>query len=54
MRTASLSTNPLGASAPLGASVSHDIVRWQAAPSVPGHLYRAEARSVIVLFASLG
>ena len=32
----------------------HDIVPWQTAPSVPGHTYRAEARSVVVLFAGLG
>jgi len=28
-----------------------DIVPWQTAPSLPGHTYRAEARSVVVLFA---
>ena len=32
----------------------HDIVPWQTAPSVPGHTYRAEARSVVVLFAGMG
>jgi len=31
-----------------------DIVDWQKAPSIPGHAYRAEARSVVVLFAGLG
>lgn len=31
-----------------------DIVDWQMAPSVAGQSYRAEARSVVVLFASLG
>ena len=31
-----------------------DIVPWQTAPSVPGHTYRAEARSVVVLFAGVG
>lgn len=31
----------------------HDIVSWQNAPSVPGYAYRAEARSVVVLFANL-
>ena len=30
-----------------------DIAPWQAAPSIPGGTYRAEARSVVVLFASL-
>ncbi len=30
-----------------------DIVPWQTAPSIPGCTYRAEARSVVVLFASL-
>jgi len=30
-----------------------DIVPWQDAPSIPGHLYRADARSVVVLFARL-
>ena len=29
----------------------HDIVPWQEAPSIPGSPYRAEARSVVVLFA---
>jgi isoamylase len=32
----------------------HDIVPWQTAPMVPGYTYRAEARSVVVLFAGLG
>ncbi len=31
----------------------HDIVQWQTAPSVPGYSYRAEARSVVGLFANL-
>jgi isoamylase len=31
----------------------HDIVEWERAPSVPGLSYRAEPRSVVVLFASL-
>jgi isoamylase len=31
-----------------------DIVPWQTAPSVPGHTYRTEARSVVVLFARIG
>ena len=31
----------------------HDIVEWEQAPSVPGHSYRAEPRSVVVLFAGL-
>ena len=31
----------------------HDIVDWEGAPSVPGHSYRAEPRSVVVLFAGL-
>jgi glycogen operon protein len=29
----------------------NDIVQWQESPTVPGRTYRAEARSVIVLFA---
>ncbi len=32
----------------------HDIVPWQTAPTVPGYCYRAEARSVAVLFADVG
>jgi glycogen operon protein len=32
----------------------HDIVPWETAPRVPDHTYRAEARSVVVLFADLG
>jgi isoamylase len=31
----------------------HDIVEWEHAPSVPGYIYRAEPRSVVVLFARL-
>jgi isoamylase len=31
----------------------HDITEWETAPSVPGDAYRAESRSVIVLFAGL-
>jgi isoamylase len=31
----------------------HDIVEWERAPLVTGHTYRAEPRSVVVLFASL-
>jgi glycogen operon protein len=31
-----------------------DIVPWQTAPAIPGGTYRAEARSVVVLFAGLG
>jgi glycogen operon protein len=30
----------------------HDIVPWQTAPTVSGSTYRAEARAVVVLFAS--
>jgi isoamylase len=29
----------------------HDIVPWQTAPAVPGSIYRAEARAVVVLVA---
>ena len=29
----------------------HDIVEWEHAPAVPGHRYRVEPRSVVVLFA---
>ena len=32
----------------------HDIVPWPTAPAVPGHTYRAEARSVVVLCAGVG
>ena len=32
----------------------HDIVVWQTAQSVPGSVYRAEARSVVVLFSRVG
>jgi len=28
----------------------HDIVPWQTSPAIPGHRYRAEARSVVALF----
>jgi len=31
-----------------------DIVQWQTAPPVPGYRYRAEARTVVVLFANVG
>ena len=31
-----------------------DIVEWQSSPSVPGRTYRAEARSVVVLFSRVG
>ena len=31
-----------------------DIAPWQQVPPIPGHSYRAEARSVVVLFADLG
>ena len=31
----------------------HDIVEWEGAPAVPGHSYRAEPRSMVVLFAGL-
>jgi isoamylase len=31
----------------------HDIVEWESAPPVVGHRYRAEPRSVVVLFADL-
>jgi glycogen operon protein len=30
-----------------------DIVPWETAPPISGYSYRAEARSVVVLFASL-
>ena len=32
----------------------HDIVPWQEAPAVPGLTYRAEARSVVMLYAVNG
>jgi glycogen operon protein len=32
----------------------HDIVPWQSAPAAPGDTYRAEARSVVMLFADGG
>jgi glycogen operon protein len=31
----------------------HDIVEWKTAPLVSGYVYRAESRSVVMLFASL-
>ena len=31
----------------------HDIAPWQSSPSIPGYNYRAESRSVVVLFANL-
>ena len=31
----------------------HDIIAWEHAPLVPGQTYRAEPRSVVVLFAGL-
>jgi isoamylase len=35
-----------------GLDSPHDIVPWQTAPSIPGHRYRAQARSVVTLYAS--
>jgi hypothetical protein len=32
----------------------HDIVPWQTAPAVSGHVYPVGARSVVVLFQDLG
>jgi isoamylase len=32
----------------------HDIVPWRAAQSIPGRTYRAESRSVVVLFTPVG
>jgi len=32
----------------------HDIVDWESVPMVPGHVYRAEPRSVVALIADLG
>jgi isoamylase len=32
----------------------HDITEWRSSPPVPCHAYRAEARSVVVLFAAVG
>lgn len=32
----------------------YDIIDWQLASSVPGYSYRAEAHSVVVLFAKIG
>jgi glycogen operon protein len=31
----------------------YDIIEWQSSPSIPGCVYRAEARSVVVLFAGV-
>jgi isoamylase len=31
----------------------HDIAPWQSSPSIPGYRYRAESRSVVVLFANV-
>ncbi len=31
----------------------HDIVPWETAPPIPGHAYRAQERSVVVLFARI-
>ena len=28
----------------------HDIVEWETAQSIPGYVYRAESRSVVMLF----
>src|SRR5262249_50017360 len=36
-----------------GGDSHHDVVEWQAAPLVPGNTYRAEPRSVVVVYASL-
>ena len=33
-----------------GLDSPHDIVQWHTAPSIPGHTYLAEARSVAVLY----
>jgi len=32
----------------------HDIVDWEGAPAVSSPIYRAEPRSVVVLFADIG
>ena len=31
----------------------HDILQWETAESVPGYVYRVQARSVVVLFAGI-
>ena len=31
----------------------YDILRWETAESVPGYAYRAESRSVVMLFAEV-
>ena len=53
---------PVGAGAPgpwrrwidTALDAPHDIVPWREAPAVPSATYRAEARSVVVLYAALG
>jgi len=37
-----------------GLDSPRDIVEWKAAPSVPGFTYRAQPRSVAVLYANIG
>jgi glycogen operon protein len=36
-----------------GLDSPHDILPWETAASVPGSAYRAEARSVVILFAGV-
>ena len=42
-----------GADGSTPASIRHDTVGWQTALLVSGHTYRAEPRSVAVLYANL-
>jgi len=36
-----------------GLDSPHDVLQWETAESVPGYAYRAEARSVVMLFAGV-
>jgi isoamylase len=47
------STNPWRRWIDTALDSPHDIAPWQSAESVPGNTYRAESRSVVVLFADL-
>ena len=47
------STNPWQRWIDTALDSPHDIVPWKTAPSVPGFVYRAESRSVVLLYAHL-
>jgi glycogen operon protein len=50
---ANRSANPWRRWIDTGLDSPQDIVPWQTAPSIPGYTYRAESRSVVVMYAEL-